>query len=314
MDFYNTRKPRNTMRYFRKNYLTLYLMMLPGLIYILINNYIPMFGIILAFKSSNLANGIFGGEYIGFKNFEFLFATKDAFIITRNVILYNLSFIIIGLVVQILVAVMLHEITNTFYSRLYQSIIVIPALISMVIVSYITYGYLSADTGLFNKSILPALGIDPIMWYSEPKYWPFILIFVNIWKNTGFGCIIYLATIVGINPELYEAAKLDGASKIQQIKNITLPMLKPVVITMTILAIGKIFYADFGLFYQVPMDSGALYDVTNTIDTYVYRSLMNIGDIGMSSAAGLYQSLVGFILVIASNLILRKVNPENSLF
>jgi putative aldouronate transport system permease protein len=295
-----------------KRYIPLFLMMTPGLLYLLINNYLPMFGIVIAFKNYNMTKGIFGSEWAGFKNFEYLFKTSDAWLITRNTILYNVAFIILGIVIQIALAILL--IRNRFFSRLYQSLIILPSLISMVIVAYLVYAALSVDTGFVNKTILQKLGMEGISWYNEPAYWPVILILVNVWKGSGFGCIIYLATIVGISTEYYEAAELDGASKWQQIKNITLPLLKPVVIMLTILAIGRMFYSDFGLFYQVPMNSGMLYDTTNTIDTYVYRALLGLGDIAMSSAAGVYQSVVGFILVILSNAVIRKTSREDALF
>ncbi|NTV91253.1 MAG: sugar ABC transporter permease [Clostridiales bacterium] len=301
-----------------KRYLPLFLLMVPGLVYFFINNYLPMFGLVIAFENLNfqkgLLYGIFHSEWAGLTNFKYLFATSDAWIITRNTILYNIAFIIIGILVQVTFVILLNEIKSKFFLRTYQSLIILPSLISMVIVAYLGYAMLSVDTGMLNKTILPFFGIDPVGWYSEPKYWPFILPLVNVWKSTGFGCIIYLATIVGISTEYYEAARLDGASKWQQIKSITLPFLRPVVVMLTILAIGRIFYSDFGLFYQVPMDSGQLYDVTNTIDTYVYRGLMQLGDIGMSSAAGFYQSIVGFILVMAANLTVRRVDRESALF
>lgn len=297
-----------------KKYVPLFIMMVPGLIYLLINNYLPMFGIVIAFKDYNLTKGILGSDWAGFKNFEYLFKTADAWVITRNTVLYNIAFIILGIILQVGFAILLNEIKSKFYSRLYQSLIVLPSLISMVIVSYLVYSLLSVDTGFINKSVLSLFGVEKISWYNEPVYWPAILILVQIWKASGFGCIVYLATIVGISPEYYEAAELDGATKWQQIKNITLPLLKPVIIMLTILNIGRMFYSDFGLFYQVPMNSGMLYDTTNTIDTYVYRALMNLGDIGMSSAAGLYQSVVGFILVILSNTIIKKISTEDALF
>jgi putative aldouronate transport system permease protein len=184
----------------------------------------------------------------------------------------------------------------------------------MVIVAYLVFAVLSMDTGLLNKSIFPALGIQPVSWYNESGVWPFILPIVNIWKSFGFLSIIYLASIIGIDKEYYEAAEIDGATKWTQIKTITVPLISPVIVMMVLLAIGRIFYSDFGLFYQVPMNSGSIYSTTNVIDTYVYRGLLQLGDIGMSSAAGLYQSFVGFILVLISNIIVRKVSPENSLF
>jgi putative aldouronate transport system permease protein len=209
---------------------------------------------------------------------------------------------------------MLNHVKNKFFSRFFQSVVLLPYLISMVIISYIAFGFLSSDSGLFNNSILPFFKLKPISWYTEPLLWPFILFFINIWKGVGYTCVVYLAAIIGIDGEYYEAATLDGASKWQQITKITLPLITPVITMMVLFAVGRIFYSDFGLFYQVPMNSGALFDTTNVIDTYVYRGLMQLNDIGMSSAAGLYQSIVGFSLVLVSNLIVRKINPENALF
>lgn len=310
-----TKEPRKKKHGFsNKRYIPLYLLMLPGLVYFFINNYIPMFGLIIAFKSVNFAKGILGSAWCGLDNFTYLFKTSDAFTITRNTILYNVCFIILGIIIQVAFAIMLNEIKNKVFLKTYQSFIILPSLISMLIVTYLVYAFLSVNTGLINGQILTLFHAKPISWYASPQYWPAILTFVNIWKNAGFGCIIYLATIVGISPDYYEAARLDGATKWQQIKHITLPLLRPVIIMLTILAIGRIFYSDFGLFYQVPMDSGQLYDVTQTIDTYVYRGLMKLGDVGMSSAAGFYQSIVGFVLVMSSNFLVRKIERDSALF
>ncbi|MCM3271068.1 ABC transporter permease subunit [Paenibacillus elgii] len=289
-------------------------MMLPGIIYIVINNYLPMFGVVIAFKDFNYSKGIFGSDWVGFKNFEYLFKTEDALIITRNTILYNAVFILLNLVIALAVAILLHEVKKRFLSRLYQSVILLPYLISMVIVGYLVFAMFSLETGFVNKSILPLFGISEVSWYSEAKYWPYILTFVHIWKSAGYLCVIYLAAIIGIDPEYYEAAVIDGASKWQQIKSITIPLIVPVITVMTLLQIGRIFYSDFGLFYQVPLNAGALQSTTNVIDTYVYRALMTLGDVGMSSAAGLYQSFVGFVLVLLSNYIVRKRNSDNALF
>lgn len=297
-----------------KRYLPLFLMMLPGLAYLIINNYAPMFGLIIAFKNVNFAQGIFASDWIGLQNFEYLFKTSDAYIITRNTLLYNAGFIVLNLVISVTIAILLNEIRSKIMARFYQSVVLLPYLISMVIVSYLVYALLSIETGFLNNTVLPLLGLDQISWYSEPQYWPYILTIVHIWKSVGFLCVVYLAAIIGIDQEYYEAATLDGASKWQQIRAITLPLIAPVITMMTLLAIGRIFYSDFGLFYQVPMDAGALSDTTNVIDTYVYRGLMQLGDIGMSSAAGLYQSLVGFVLVILANYVVRKVNKDNALF
>lgn len=296
-----------------KRYFPLLLMMVPGIIYLFINNYLPMFGLIIAFKNVNFQKGIFQSDWIGLKNFEYLFKTSDALIITRNTLLYNSAFIILETVFAVIVAILLNDIASRLLSRFYQSILLLPYLISMVIVSYLAYAFLSSDSGFFNNIILPALNIKAISWYSEAKYWPVILTYVNLWKTTGFYCIMYLASIVGIDKEYYEAATIDGANKLQQVRNVTIPLITPTITIMVLLSIGRIFYSDFGLFYQVPLNSGPLYNATNVIDTYVYRGLMQLGDIGMSSAAGLYQSLVGFILVLGSNLIVKKISPENAL-
>mgnify|MGYP002510407601 FL=1 len=306
-------KKKTDAKLFREH-LPLYLMLLPGLAYLLINNYIPMAGIIIAFKKLNFAKGILGSPWAGFENFKFLFNSPDAWIITRNTLLYNVAFIIVNMVVGIAIAILICEVRSTKLKKLYQSAILLPFLMSMVILSYIVYALLSSENGLVNNSLLAALGIEGIQWYQEPKYWPFILIIANCWKGVGYGCLIYIASLIGIDPSFYEAARLDGASKWQEITKITLPSLTPTIITLLLLSIGRIFYSDFGLFYQVPMNSGVLFPTTNVIDTYVYRALIEQGNISMSSAAGVYQSLVGFVIVIASNWIVRRVDKERALF
>lgn len=297
-----------------KEYWPLYLMMLPALLYLLINNYIQMAGMVIAFKKLNFAKGIWASPWAGLKNFKFLFASKDAWIITRNTLLYNVAFILVNMVVGIAIAILITEVRNTKLKKIYQSAILLPFLMSMVILSYIVYALLSAENGLVNNSILPLFHIDPIQWYQKPKYWPAVLIIANCWKGVGYGCLIYIASLIGIDPSFYEAARLDGASKWQEITKITLPSLVPTIITLLLLSIGRIFYSDFGLFYQVPMNSGVLFPTTNVIDTYVYRALIEQGNISMSSAAGVYQSLVGFCVVMLSNWIVRRVDKDQALF
>lgn len=297
-----------------KEYWPLYLMMLPALLYLLINNYIPMAGMVIAFKKLNFAKGIWASPWAGLKNFKFLFASRDAWVITRNTLLYNVAFILVNMVIGIAIAILITEVKNTKLKKLYQSAILLPFLMSMVILSYIVYALLSAENGLVNNSILPLFHMDPIQWYQKPKYWPAILIIANCWKGVGYGCLIYIASLIGIDPSFYEAARLDGASKWQEITKITLPSLVPTIITLLLLSIGRIFYSDFGLFYQVPMNSGVLVSTTNVIDTYVYRALIEQGNISMSSAAGVYQSLVGFCVVMLSNWIVRKVDKDQALF
>lgn len=297
-----------------KWWLPFYIMMLPGLIYIFINNYLPMAGIVVAFKKVNYRLGIFGSEWNGFNNFKFLFKSGSLGTMLRNTVLYNLVFIVIGTILAIAVAIMLNEIRQKFASRVYQTLILLPYLMSMVVVSYLVFAFLSGETGFINKSILKPLGLEPISFYQEKKYWPFILVFVNIWKGIGFNSIVYFAAVVGISEDMYESARVEGATRLQQIRYITLPSLKPTVITMFILSISKMFYSDFGLFYQVPKNSGILYPVTQTIDTYVYNALMNQNNPGMSAAAGFIQSVFGCILVILANALIRKISKEDAMF
>lgn len=292
----------------------LYLMTLPGLIYLLINNYFPMVGLVIAFKDVDFRKGLFGSDWIGFKNFEYLFASSDAFLITRNTLLYNGIFILVNTVVAVLVAVLLADISGSKIGKFYQSSILLPYLISMVIISYIAQAFLNTERGFLNNSIPgPFRRRSPSNGTLSP----------NTGLHSGFYQMLaaswlslrnYLSSILGIDKEYYEVSYLEGATKLQQIRFITLPLISPTIIMMVLLSIGRIFYSDFGLFYQVPMNSGALYPATNVIDTYVYRGLMQLGDIAMSSAAGCYQSLVGFVLVMISNLIVRKLSPENALF
>ena len=296
-----------------KRYWAVYLMMLPGLAYLFINNYMPMPGVVVAFKQYHARLGIWGSKWVGLKNFEYLFATSDAFIITRNTILYNLAFIVTNSVLAILVAVLLNELAGK-RKKIYQSVILLPNLISTVIISYLVFAFFSSANGFVNNTILPALGKTPVNWYSEPGHWPFIIVFVYLWKTIGYSCILYYATLLGIDRSYYESAMIDGAGKIKQFLYITLPLLKPTIIMLTLMAVGRIFYSDFGLFYQVPMNQGALYSTTNTIDTYVYRGLLQLGNISMSASAGLYQSTIGFILVLGANLLVRKIDRESALF
>lgn len=303
-------KPLKTL----KRFWPLYLMFVPGVVYLFINCYIPMFGIQIAFRSYNARDGIYGSPWCGLDNFTFLFRTNDAFVMTRNTLLYNLVFIALGTVLAIAVAIILNEIRSKGAKQFYQTVILIPYLISMVIVSYLAFAFLSSSNGYLNNSVLKMLGQPAVDWYNSPQYWPVILVIVNIWKGLGYNMILYYATICGIDHSLYEAAVVDGANRWQQIWNITLPSLRSTIIILTLMALGGIFRSDFGLFYQVPQNSGPLISVTQTIDTYVYRGLMQTNNIGMSSAAGVYQSIVGFILVITANFVVRKLDSDSSLF
>lgn len=299
-----------------KHWAPVFLMMAPGLIYLFINNYIPMGGLISAFKQINFVDGIYKSPWADpwYKNFIYLFKSKDAWVITRNTIFYNLAFILVNNALGILIAIFISDVQNKRAKKIYQSAILFPFLMSMVIVSYIVFALLSSENGMLNKSILPALGMEPVSWYAQPGAWPVILVLVNFWKGVGYGCLIYIASIAGIDRQIYEAAQIDGATRLQLIQKITLPSLVPSIITLVMLNISKIFFSDFGLFYQVPQNSGAIYSTTNTIDTYVYRALLQQNNPSMSAAAGFYQSIVGFILVVSVNALVRKFSKENALF
>ncbi|MBB6637581.1 ABC transporter permease [Cohnella thailandensis] len=303
-------------RRFNRNKVLL-LMVLPGALWFLFFSYLPLFGTIAAFKEYRFRGGfwnsLINSKFVGWDNFKFLFNTDAAFTITRNTLLYNIAFIFLGLVFSVGLAILLSELVNKRLAKLYQTSMFLPYFLSWVIVGYFAFSFLSMDRGLLNH-ILGYFGVDSMQWYSDPTYWPYILIFVYLWKSIGYSSVVYLASILGIDRSLYEAAMIDGASKLQQVRNITLPLLKPIIIIMTLLAVGKIFYADFGLFYNVPRDSGTLYSVTNVIDTYVYRGFKVTGEIGMSTAAGLYQSVVGFVLVMVSNFAVRKLDKDSALF
>ena len=295
-------------------YRFLYLLAVPGFIYLIINNYIPMVGLMLAFKNYSFAKGIFASPWCGLSNFSYLFSSKWAKIMFRNTICYNLAFIVLGTVLAIFVAIVLGEIRNARAKQFYQTVILIPHLVSMVLVGYLVYALLSYSNGFINKGILENLGIEGINWYTEPKYWPFILTIVHLWKGFGFQSIVFYATIIGFDKTYYEAAVVDGATIWQQITKITLPLLRPTVIMLTIMSLGRMFASDFGLFYQVPMNTGTLYTATTTIDTFVYRAMMEDHDVGRSLAAGFLQSILGFVVVMITNTVVRKVDSDSALF
>ncbi len=294
-----------------RNTLPLYLMMLPGLIYIVCNNYLPMFGILIAFKKVNFSIGIWNSPWTGLDNFEFLFKTKDAWTMIRNTVCYNVVWIALGLVISVSIAILMAEISSRKIAKLIQPIICFPSMVSAVILSFLVYGFLSTNYGFLNATFFKD---NPINWYASAQYWPIILTIVHFWQSSGQSSIIYMASIGGIDKGLYESARLDGANKLQQITAITLPMLKPMIILMMLMSIGRIFNSDFGMFYQVPLGQGLLVQTTQTIDTYVYRALLELNNVGMSSAASVFQAIIGFVLVVTSNAIVRKVDSENALF
>ncbi len=287
-------------------------MTMPGMALLLVFSYFPMFGLIIAFKDYKYSQGLWGSKWVGFNNFNYLFATKDVWRVTFNTLFLNGLFIISTLVCAICLALFMYEVKKKIFNVLFQSSFFLPYLLSWVLVGYFVYAILTTD-GLLNR-LLEGFGIEGVSWYTSPGYWPFILVLVSVWKGAGYMSLIYLAGMLGINSEYYEAARIDGANRWHQIIYVTLPLIMPVVTIMVLLQIGRIFYADFGLFYNVTRDSGMLYPTTDVIDTYVFRMLRKIGDFGMASAAGFYQSIVGFALVFISNLIVRKVDKDSSLF
>jgi len=294
------------------------LMLLPGVFVLIINNYIPMIGVVMAFEryrfKDNFITSLLTSEFVGFQNFEFLFKTPNAATATFNTVFYNLIFIALGLIVPVMLAIALNEVKKKFLGKLYQSLIFLPYFLSWIVVSYLAYSFFSSERGFINTAILTPLGLDTINWYFEPKYWRVILIFFWLWKYTGYNMVVYLAAIAGIDGEYYEAASIDGATKWQSIIHITIPLLRPLMIILTLLAVGRIFNADFGLFYNVPKNMGTLYEVTDVIDTLVFRSLRNMNNVGMSSAAGLYQAVLGCITIFTVNLIVRKIDKDKALF
>lgn len=298
-----------------KRCVPLFLMMVPGLLYLILNNYLPMAGLVIAFKKIDYSLGIFASPWVGLKNFKYLFSNGDALLALRNTILYNLLFIVAGNVLAITVAIALDAVASKFLKKFSQIVILIPYLLSTVIVSYIVYAFLNPTNGFMNNTILPMLGIaKPIKWYNEPKYWPYILTIVYLWMNFGYSSILYYSNVISIDKSLYEAAIVDGATTWQQIVHVTLPGLKFTIITLVLLAVGRICFSDFGLFYQIPQHSGMLYSTTQTVDTFVYRALLELNDVGRSSAAGFLQSLLGFILVFTANKLVSAIDRDSALF
>ena len=305
------------VRTLRENFIFL-LMVLPGAAWLILFFYIPVFGNIVAFKDYHITgegfiDSVMKSKWVGFDNFKFLFSSKDAYIITRNTVLYNLGFIFLGLIVSVGIAIIFSELRSKRVVKVLQTSMLFPYFLSWVIISFFTDAFLNVDKGLVNH-ILTSFGMKAINFYSELWIWPALLLFLGIWKGFGYSSVMYYATIMGIDPTYYEAATVDGASKWQRIRNITIPQLSSLITVLTILAVGNIFCADFGLFYQIPHNAGALYSVTNVIDVYVYNGLTKSGDIGMTAAAGLYQSVVGLILVLISNIFARRIDKNSALF
>lgn len=295
------------------NKIQLWLMLAVPLLLVIVFCYLPMFGIVIAFKDYRYDRGIFGSEWVGLDNFIYFFKTNDFWRITKNTLIMNLGFITVGMIAAVALAILLYEIRSRKAVKIYETIAITPHFLSWVVVGYIVYAFLQPTDGFVNH-LLTKFGINAIDWYSTPKVWPALLIFINVWKCVGMDCVIYYATMMGIDSSLYEAAAIDGAGKWKQTLHVTLPQLKPIIVILLIMKIGNIFRADFGLFYQTTRDVGMLYETTDVIDTYIYRTMRVIGDMSTSSAMGLLQSVVGFVLVVVTNAITKKVDESLSLF
>lgn len=305
---------KKKVRLFRKKDMPLYIMALPTILWLIMFCYLPMSGLVLAFEKYNVKDGIFGSQFVGLKNFEYLFTTTDAFIITRNTVLYNVVFIALNLLLSVLIALLLNEIRSKRVGKTYQTIYMMPYFLSWAVVSILLTAFLDYNNGFVNK-ILQLMGESgKTDWYKVKKIWPFLLVFINAWKNVGYQAVLFIAVISGIPNDYYEAAVLDGATRLQQALYITIPHLRMIIAITLIMSVGNIFRGDFGLFYTVTKNTGALYSVTDVIDTYIYRGLTNSGNVGMTAAAGLYQSVVGFVAIMVANRVVTKVDPDSAMF
>lgn len=304
---------KNSFLYKVKKYRVLLLMLLPAVLYYIIFHYIPMFGVVLAFKTYDFGLGILHSPWVGLENFKFFFQSGQAAIVTRNTVLYNLAFIAVGNIFQIVVAVFLSELKNRYFVKVTQTSIFFPYFISWVIVSGLAYGLFSNEYGLIN-SLLSSWGKEPFNFYTTPRVWPFILVAFNTWKGLGYGSVVYLAAISGMDTSIYEAAEIDGANIWQRIWYLTLRGLVPTIITLVLLSLGGIFRGNFAMFYQLVGDNGLLYNTTDVIDTFTFRALFNTKDYGMSSAIGLYQSFLCFAFVMIVNTAVKKIDSDSALF
>ncbi|WP_152401437.1 ABC transporter permease [Paenibacillus cellulositrophicus] len=291
----------------------LYVLALPGLLFLIVFAYVPMAGHLIAFKQYRLADGIWGSKWIGFDNFKFFFMGSDWYKVTFNTIFLNGLFIVCGLGIALLLAIFLSEIQNALYKKIAQSLIFMPYFISWLVVSMMVFAFLNMTDGILNRT-LAANGLDPKNWYLMPSIWPAVLTIVYVWKFAGYYSIIFLAAIAGISGEYYESARIDGATRFQQIIHITLPLIRNVVIVLALLGVGRIFYGDFGMIYGIVGDTAPLYPTTDVIDTYSYRALRQLGDFGKSSAVIMYQSVMGLVTIIIFNALAKRIDNDASLF
>ena len=300
-------------RSLRKDNRQLFSMCVPGIILLALFAYLPMFGLVLAFKNYKFNLGFFGSEWVGFKNFEFFFTSGTFGRLIRNTLGLNLLFLLCNTVITVLLALLLYEINSRHAIKAFQTVIFLPFIVSWVAASYALYANLADVNGIVN-GILTFFGKETVSWYTTPKWWPYILLVCYLWKNMGYGIIIYYGNLLSIDKSYFEAAQLDGATRWQVMWKISYPFIRPIVTMFFILSLGRIFSADFGMFYYLTKNSSMLYSVTDVIDTYVYRALRVTGDVGMSTAIGLCQSVVGFIILVVANKITKKINGEGTLF
>lgn len=291
----------------------LYLLALPALLYFVIFAYLPMFGIVIAFQDYSPVQGFWGSKFVGLKNFEFFFTSRDWIKVTVNTLYLNALFLAAGIAVQIGFAVMISELGLKPFKKTAQSLTLLPHFISWPIVSMFAVSLLATDTGFLN-AMLKLAGMEPVPFYSNPDVWPVLLVLMRVWKATGYGAVIYLATIAGIDPEIYDSAKIDGAGRFRCMLHITLPLLRNTTILLVLLAVGRIFFGDFGMIYALVGDNSMLLPTTDVIDTFVYRAMRQYNDTSMAAAVGLYQSIVGFVLVIGTNAVVRRMNRDAALF
>lgn len=303
---------KKTMRNIVKNREMIFLA-LPGLVFLFLFYYLPMYGFALPFVDYDQRVGLLNSVFVGFDNFKYLFSQGvNMAQITLNTVTHNFRFIIYTMVVSIILALIMAEMKSTSV-KIYQTCFFVPYFVSWVVVSYVVYGFLSMDYGFINSMLVRFHG-TPVMWYNTPKPWPIIVVIAVVWKDAGYYCLIYYTSLISIDKQIYEAAEIDGASKLQQIRYISLPLLMPAISMLFILQIGRIFYGNFDLFYNIARNSSATYATMDVIDTYVYRALRQFSDVGMSSAACVYQSIVGFVLVMGSNLLVKKLHSDYALF
>jgi putative aldouronate transport system permease protein len=296
----------------RKHWMLL-AMLAPAVIYVIVFSYIPMTGIVLAFKNYQYSGGIYGSPWCGFSNFKSLLIAGKLGLVTRNTLLYNIAFIFLGVIFEMGSAILLNEIFGKVFKKVAQSFMFLPYFISWVVAGAIMYNIFNYERGVFNH-ILNFFGAQPFDLYNSPNAWPFVIIFLKLWKSTGYGSVVYLAAITGLDQEMFEAASIDGAGVWQKIRYITIPSLMPTMMILVLMGIGNIFRGDFGLFYQTVKSSAILQPVTDIIDTYVFNLLINNSDIGVSAAVGLYQSVLCFLTITVCNKLVKKVDPDYALY